>query len=193
MYFSSISDSGENRITHNYGGGEVARLLGATGRKMVSECKEEGEEELPDGRTVTYTTATCTYDAHHGLNLSVYIDAAGGHEALLNSQVGAIIICFDFTGTNIVNYTRGSKTLSLPPPKDGLLFCALSSKMSRASLQCLADRIRFPKEILMLGLASELGKSLGDDWLLKNPAHGNWEGKSPSSQRILTLSIHRYF
>ena len=195
MYFSSISDSGTGRITHNNGGQVVARILKATGRKMVSECKEEEELVLSDGRTVTYTTATSSYDARQGVRLAAYIDAAAGNEPLLNRQVGALIFCIEFTGTSTVTYVRGGhgKALSLPPPKDNFLFCPLTTNLSKASLDCLAAEPHFPKGLLMWALAREHGKSLGDDWLLKNPPRSDWSGESRSSlQRILILSIHRY-
>ena len=76
FYFFSISDSGETRIAHNKGARVAARLLQATGRKMVSECQEEGDVVLPDGRTVTYNTSTCTYDDRLGVSLCAFIDAA---------------------------------------------------------------------------------------------------------------------
>ena len=190
----SISDSGKHRIKHNTGGRRIASLLRATGRKMVSESKEEGEIVLPDGRTITYTTATSSYDARNGVRLTVCIDAAEGHEPLLNRQVGAIVIALDFTGTSTVTYVRGGhgKALSLPPPKDNFLFCPLPTTLSKASLDCLAEGISYPKGGLMLGLALENGTSLGDDWLAKNPPSAKWKGESPSSERILTLSINRY-
>ena len=180
----SISDSGKHRIKHNTGGRRIASLLRATGRKMVSESKEEGEIVLPDGRTITYTTATSSYDARNGVRLTVCIDAAEGHEPLLNRQVGAIVIALDFTGTSTVTYVRGGrgKALSLPPPKDNFLFCALPSTLSKASLDCLAEGISYPKGGLMLGLALENGTSLGDDWLAKNPPDGTWKGESPTSR-----------
>jgi hypothetical protein len=161
---------------------------------MVSECKEEGEVELSDGRTITYSTATSSYDARCGVTLTFCIDAAKGLEPLLNRQVGALVCCMDFTGTSAVTYCRGgfAKKYSLPPPKDNFLFCPLPTTLSKASLDCLAEGISFPKGALMLGLAREHGVDLGDDWLAKNPPDGIWKGKSPTSQRILTLSIHRY-
>ena len=189
----SISDSGKDRVKHNYGGGLVARILRATGRKMVSECKEEGELELSDGRTVTYSTATSTYDAKGRVTLKALIDAAGGDEPLLTRQVGVVIFCFDFTGFSTVTYARaGWNEISLPPPKDNFLFCAMTTNLSNASLQCLAEGIQFPKGGLMFALAHEHGRSLGGDWLAKNPPDRKWKGKSPTSRRILILSIHRY-
>ena len=161
---------------------------------MVSECKEEGEVELSDGRTITYSTVTWTYDAWLGVTLKALIDASDGPEPLLNRQVGALILCIDFTGTSEVTYCRGGfgKTYSLPPPKDNFLFCPLPTTLSKASLDCLAEGIRFPKGGLMWALARENGTPFEDGWLAKNPPDGIWKGKSPSSQRILTLSIHRY-
>jgi len=193
FYFFSISDSGETRIAHNKGALVAARILGATGRKMVSECQEEGELALPDGRTVTYNTSTITYDARLGVSLCAFIDAAAGHEPLLNRQIGAMVFCIDFTGTSEVTYCRGgfAKKYSLPPPKDGFLFCPLRTSLSKASLDCL-QRISFPKGGLMWALALEHGADLGADWLAKNPPDATWKGKSPTSRRILILSIHRY-
>ena len=190
----SISDSGEARIEHNKGGLRIASLLQATGRKMVSECKEEGDLVLPDGRNITYTTATSSYDTRKGVGFVVRIDAAEDDEPLLNRQVGAIIFAIDFTGIPTVTYVRGGrgKALSLPPPQDNFLFCAMSSNLSKASLDCLAAGISYPKGGLMLGLARECGVDLGDDWLAKNPPDATWKGKSPTSRRILILSIHRY-
>ena len=161
---------------------------------MVSECKEEGESELDDGRTVTYSTATSRYDARQGVRLAAYIDAAAGHEPLLNRHVGALIFAIDFTGTFTVNYVRGGhgKALSLPPPKDNFLFCPLSTDLSKASLDCLATELHLPKNALMWGLAKYHGRSLGDDWLRNNPPPSSWTGETSSSERILTLSIHRY-
>ena len=160
---------------------------------MVSECKEEGESELDDGRTVTYSTATSRYDARQGVRLAAYIDAAAGHEPLLNRQVGVLILCIDFTGTSAVTYCRGglAKKYSLPPPKD-FLFCPLPTTLSKASLDCLAEGIKFPKGALMSALSKYHGKPLGDDWLEKNPHKADWSGESPSSELVLTLSIHRY-
>ena len=111
----SISDSGTGRITHNNGGRLAARLLRATGRKFVSECKEEGETELSDGRTITYTTVTASYHTNNGdILFKALIDAAGGLEPLLNRQVGVLVLCMDFTGTTAVTYKRGSgETISL--------------------------------------------------------------------------------
>ena len=189
----SISDSGKDRVKHNNGGLVVARILRATGRKMVSECKEEGETELSDGRTVTYSTTTSSYDAKGCVTLKACIDAAGGHQSLLNRQVGVLIFCFDFTGVSTITYAKaGWNEISLPPPKKGFLFCAMTTNLSNASLQCLANSIQFPKGGLMWALAREYGSSLGDDWLAKNPPDHKWKGKSPTSRRILILSIHRY-
>ena len=149
---------------------------------------------LANGLKITYSTVTASYDAHHGVSFKALIDAADGPEPLLNRHVGALILCIDFTGTSTVTYRRGGlgKALSLAPPPEGFLFCPVPTTLSKASLDCLAAGIHFPKGTLMLGLAHSLGKSLGDDWLLKNPPDAHWKGKSPSSQRILTLSIHRY-
>jgi len=195
-YFMSISDSGKHRIKHNTGGRRIASLLRATGRKMVSESKEEGEIVLPDGRTITYTTATSSYDARNGVRLTVCIDAAEGHEPLLNRQVGAIVIALDFTGTSTVTYVRGGhgKALSLPPPKDNFLFCPLPTTLSKASLDCLAEGITCPKNALMRALAIECGTPFDDGWLEKNRPRSDWSGETPSSlQRMLTLSIYRYY
>ena len=161
---------------------------------MVSECKEEGELKLSDGRTVTYSTATQSYTTSHGVSLQTRIDAAGGDEPLLTRQVGVVIFCLDFTGVSAVTYarSRGWNEISLPPPKEDFLFYAMSTNLSNASLQCLAKGIKFPKGGLMFALAHEHGRSLGDDWLAKNPPDGTWKGESPTSRRILTLSIHRY-
>ena len=161
---------------------------------MVSECKEEGEVELSDGRTITYSTATSSYDARKGVRLTACIDAADGLEALLNRQVGVFIFCFDFTGVSAVKYRRGpfAEELSLAPPKDGLLFCSMSTNLSDASLQCLANGIHYPKGALFWALAKYHGMILSDDWLEKNPPLAYWSGESPSSQRILKLSVHRY-
>ena len=161
---------------------------------MVSECKEEGEVELSDGRTITYSTATSSYDARKGVRLTACIDAADGLEALLNRQVGVFIFCFDFTGVSAVKYRRGpfAEELSLAPPKDGLLFCSMSTNLSDASLQCLAEGISFPKNALMWGLACEHGRSLGDNWLVENPPLSTWTGEPSSSELVLTISIYRY-
>ena len=193
MYFLSISDSGKGRIIHNRGGRLAARSLQALGENTVSEAKEEGLVRLLNGLVITYSTVTSTYDDKGGVTFRALIDAADGPEPLLNRHVGALILCIDFTGTTDVTYTRGTgKTISLSAPKEGVLFCPISTHMSYESLQCVAKGIKFPKEVLMLALAIENGKSLGDDWLVKNPPHGNWKGESPSLQCILTLSIRRY-
>ena len=47
---------------------------------MVSECKEEGDLVLPDGRNITYTTATSSYDTRKGVGFVVRIDAAEDDE-----------------------------------------------------------------------------------------------------------------
>ena len=148
---------------------------------------------LANGLEITYSTVTSTYDAWLGVSLKALIDASDGPEPLLNRQVGALILCIDFTGTSEVTYCRGgfAKKYSLPPPKDGFLFCALSTSLSKASLDCL-QRISFPKGGLMWALALEHGADLGADWLAKNPPDATWKGKSPTSRRILILSIHRY-
>ena len=192
MFFSSISDSGEGRITHSKGGIRVARLLQALAEITVSETKEEGLLQLFNGLKLTYTTVTHSYDGE--VTLKALIDAAAGHEPLLNRQVGAIIFAIDFTGIPTVTYVRGGrgKALSLPPPQDNFLFCAMTTNLSNASLQCLAEGIQFPKGGLMFALAHEHGRSLGGDWLAKNPPDRKWKGKSPTSRRILILSIHRY-
>ena len=149
---------------------------------------------LANGFEITYSTVTASYDARDGVRFTVCIDAAEGPEPLLNRQVGALILCIDFTGISTVTYDRGGhgKALSLPPPKDDFLYCAMSTNLSKASLDCLAAGKRFPKNALMWGLAKYHGRSLGDDWLEKNPPDGHWTGKSSSLQCILTLSIHRY-
>ncbi len=115
------------------------------------------------------------------MSLCAFIDAAAGHEPLLKRQIGAMVFCIDFTGTFAVTYCRGgaAKKYSLPPPKDGFLFCPLSTSLSKASLDCL-KRISFPKNVLIWALAKYHGEPLGDDWLVKNPPHGSWEGESPS-------------
>ena len=179
----SISDSGEGRIKHNKGGRLAARILQALAENTVSEAKEEGLLRLLNGLEITYSTATSTYDAWLGVTLKALIDASDGPEPLLNRQVGALILCIDFTGTSEVTYTRafGTKKYSLPPPKDGFLFCPLRTSLSKASLDCLAAGITFPKGGLMLGLAREHGVDLGDDWLAKNPPRSDWSGESRSS------------
>ena len=191
-YFLSISDSGKGRIKHNTGGRLAARLLQALAENTVSEATEEGLVRLASGLDLTYTTATCTYN--DGVSLRACIDAAGGEEPLLSRQVGVVIFCFDFTGTNIVTYRRGGRAkeyYSLPPPKDDFLFCPIRTDLSKASLDCLKF-IDFPKSWLIWALARENGTPFEDGWLAKNPPDGLWKGKSPTSQRILTLSIHRY-
>ena len=192
LFFSSISDSGEGRITHSKGGIRVARLLQALAEITVSETKEEGLLQLFNGLKLTYTTVTHSYDGE--VTLKALIDAAAGHEPLLNRQVGAVIFCLEFTGVSSVTYRRGDhrNTLSLAPPKGGFLFCPVPTTLSKASLDCLAEGIKFPKGALMLGLAREHGVDLGADWLAKNPPDATWKGKSPTSRRILILSIHRY-
>ena len=195
LFFSSISDSGETRIVHNSGGLFAARILQALAEDTVSEAKEEGLLQLANGLKITYSTVTASYSTvTNDVRFQAYIDAAEGHEALLNRQVGVLILCIDFTGTTTVTYRRGdrSNTLSLPPPKEGYLFCALGTNLSKASLDCLEAAITYPKSFLMWALAKYHGRSLGDDWLEKNPPSAKWTGESPSSQRILTLSIHRY-
>ena len=184
----SISDSGKGRIIHNRGGRLAARILQALGENTVSEAKEEGLVRLASGLELTYSTVTTTYNGE--VVFKALIDAADGPEPLLNRQVGALIFCIDFTGTSEITYSRAnsSKTYSLPPPKDGILFCALSTNLLKASLDCLADRINFPKSWLMWALAREHGRSLGDDWLVKNPPRSDWSGESRSSlERIPTL------
>ena len=177
---------------HNNGGRLAARLLQALG-DTVSEAKEEGLVRLANGLKATYSTVTVTYDDTHSTYFCALIDAADGPEPLLNRQVGALVFCIDFTGTSAVTYKRGSgETISLAPPPEGFLFCPVPTTLSKASLDCLANGIHFPKGALMWALSIELGKPLGDDWLLKNQPFSTWKGKSPSSQRILTLSIHRY-
>ena len=192
LYFSSISDSGEGRITHNSGGRLAARLLQALAEITVSETKEEGLLQLFNGLKLTYTTVTHSYDGE--VTLKALIDAAAGHEPLLNRQVGAVIFCLEFTGVSSVTYRRGDhrNTLFLDPPKDDFLYCPISTNLSKASLDCLAAGITFPKGGLMWALAHEHGVDLGDDWLAKNPPSAKWKGESPSSERILTLSINRY-
>ena len=182
LYFLSISDSGEGRITHNKGGREAARILQALGENTVSEAKEEGLVRLASGLEITYSTVTVSYDDTRGVTFCALIDAAAGHEPLLNRQVGVVILCFDFTGTNIVTYRRGGHAkeyYSLPPPKDGFLYCPMSTNLSKASLDCLKAGIHFPKSALIWALSKYHGKPLGDDWLVKNPPHGSWEGESP--------------
>ena len=99
----------------------------------------------------------------------------------------------DFTGTSAVKYKRGrGETISLAPPPEGFLFCPVPTTLSKASLDCLANGIHFPKGALMWALSIELGKPLGDDWLLKNQPFSTWTGEPSSSELVLTLSIHRY-
>ena len=191
----SISDTGPTRPIHQKGGLLAARLLQALAENTVSEGKEEGLVQLANGLKLTYTTVTASYDDNRGVSFCAFIDAADGPEPLLNRHVGALILCIDFTGTTTVTYRRGdrSNTLSLPPPKEGYLFCALGTNLSKASLDCLEAAITYPKSFLMWALAKYHGRSLGDDWLEKNPPSAKWTGESPSSQRILILSIYRYF
>ena len=190
-YFLSISDSGKGRIKHNTGGRLAARLLQALAEITVSETKEEGLLQLFNGLKLTYTTVTHSYDGE--VTLKALIDAAAGHEPLLNRQVGVVIFCFDFTGVSAVTYCRGgsAKKYSLPPPKD-FLFCPLPTTLSKASLDCLAKGIHLPQNALIWAVSKYHGKPLGDDWLRNNPPPSSWTGETPSSERILTLSIHRY-
>ena len=178
---------------HNKGGREAARILQALGENTVSEAQEEGLVRLASGLEITYSTVTITYDDTRGVTFNAYIDAAAGHEPLLNRQVGVLILCIDFTGTSAVTYCRGglAKKYSLPPPKDFLL-CPLPTTLSKASLDCLAEGIRFPKGGLMWALARENGTPFEDGWLAKNPPDGKWKGESPSSRPILIRSIYRY-
>ena len=190
----SISDSGKERVKHNSGGRLAARLLQALGENTVSEAQEEGLVRLANGLKITYSTVTASYTDDHGVTFRAYIDASHGPESLLNRQVGALVCCMDFTGTSAVKYKRGrGETISLAPPPEGFLFCPVPTTLSKASLDCLAKGVKFPKGALMLGLAREHGVDLGDDWLAKNPPHGSWEGESPSSELVLILSIYRYF
>jgi hypothetical protein len=190
----SISDSGKERIVHNRGGRLAARILQALGENTVSEAKEEGLVQLANGLELTYSTVTASYDDRRGVGFKACIDAADGRTPLLSRQVGALILCIDFTGTPAVTYRRSptSKLVSLPPPKEGVLFCPVSTSLSNASLQCLANGIDVPKGALMWAVARENGTPFEDGWLAKNPPLSIWKGESSSSQRILTLSIHRY-
>ena len=192
FYFLSISDSGKERIKHNSGGRLAARILRALG-DTVSEAKEEGLVRLANGLLIAYSTVTFTY-SRLGVSFKALIDCSDGPEPLLNRQVGALVCCMDFTGTSAVTYSRGgfAKKYSLPPPKGNFLFCPLPLTLSKASLDCLAEGISFPRGGLMWALARENGTPFEDGWLAKNPPDGLWKGKSPTSQRILTLSIHRY-
>ena len=163
---------------HNRGGRFAAQLLQALGENTVSEAKEEGLVRLASGLEITYSTVTVSYDDTRGVTFCALIDAAAGHEPLLNRQVGALIFCIEFTCTSTVTYVRGGhgKALSLPPPKDNFLFCAMTTNLSKASLDCLAAEPHFPKGALMLALAREHGVDLGDDWLVKNPPDAKWKG-----------------
>ena len=178
---------------HNRGGRFAAQLLQALGENTVSEAKEEGLVRLASGLEITYSTVTVSYDDTRGVTFCALIDAAAGHEPLLNRQVGVVIFCFDFTGVSAVTYCRGgsAKKYSLPPPKD-FLFCPLPTTLSKASLDCLAKGIHLPQNALIWAVSKYHGKPLGDDWLRNNPPPSSWTGETPSSERILTLSIHRY-
>ena len=68
----------------------------------------------------------------------------------------------------------------------------VASQLASVGYLVGAAGITFPKGGLMWALAHEHGVDLGDDWLAKNPPSAKWKGESPSSERILTLSINRY-